>query len=176
MKILVITPQYAPDFGPSAPIYTGLCEDLAKMGCEVTVVTAFPNYTGLGRSVPHGMKLIEEEQLNGVRILRTYIYAVPKSSLWKRLLYHASFNIFATLAALRTKKTDIIIADAPVLWSGLPLIIKALIPRTAYIYVVHDIYPDILVRLNMLHNPFIIHLIDRIERFYYQHALQISVL
>ena len=34
IRVLVITPQYAPDFGPSAPIYTALCEHLQRCGFE----------------------------------------------------------------------------------------------------------------------------------------------
>ncbi|HSQ79395.1 MAG TPA: glycosyltransferase, partial [Candidatus Bathyarchaeia archaeon] len=119
-RVLVITPQYAPDFGPSAPIYTALCEDLQRLGCRVTVVTAFPHYAKADALYPRSGRLFREEIRNGVRVIRTYVYTVPQTSLWRRLLYHASFNVFATLALLRTGPTDIVIADAPTLWSGLP--------------------------------------------------------
>jgi colanic acid biosynthesis glycosyl transferase WcaI len=176
MKILVITPQYAPDYGPSAPIYTALCEDLQKAGCDVTVITAFPNYAGSdGTSGRHG-KFFEEEFLNGVRIIRTFIYSVPKSSLWRRLLYHGSFNLFSWLASWRAKNPDAIIADGPSLWSGLPVLLRAIIPGIPFVYVVHDIYPDVLERLGVLHNRRILHLIDRVERFYYARSSKVSVL
>ena len=97
-KILVITPQYAPDYGPSAPIYTALCEDLQKSGCDVTVVTGFPHYGGSENRFRYSGKLFVEEELNDVRIIRTYVYNFPKSSLWRRLLYHVVFNLLSTLA------------------------------------------------------------------------------
>jgi len=103
-NLLVITPQYAPDFGPSAPIYTALCEDLQKFGYDVTVITGFPHYNGFHTQRQPSRKLYQEEILNGVRILRTYIYAVPKSVLWQRLLYHASFNLSSAAATFLVKK------------------------------------------------------------------------
>lgn len=146
------------------------------MGHDVTVVTGFPHYAGSDAWYQHSRRLFEEDRLNGVRIVRTYVYTVPKSSLWRRLLYHASFNIFSTLAALRVGKPDIVLADAPTLWSGLPLLVTAIFPRVPFIYIVHDIYPDVLIRLGVLTNPRLVNLIERIERFFYDRCAQVSVL
>jgi len=52
IRVLVVTPYYAPDYGPSAPIYTALCEDLQAAGCEVSVSTAFPHYSASGCAAP----------------------------------------------------------------------------------------------------------------------------
>jgi len=175
-KVLVITPQYAPDFGPSAPIYTALCEDLQKFDYDVTVITGFPHYNSLQAQPQTSRKFYHEEILNGVRILRTYIYAVLKSVLWQRLLYHATYNISATVATLQAKKPDIVLADAPTLWSGLPLLVTAILPRVPFIYIVHDIYPDVLVRLGVITSPVLVNMIGRIEHFYYDRSAQISVL
>ena len=175
-NVLVITPQYAPDFGPSAPIYTALCEDLRQIGCDVTVITAFPHYAAADTWYERPKKLMEEEVLNGVRIIRTYVYTVPKGSLWRRLLYHASFNVFATLALLKTGRPDIVIADAPTLWSGLPLLTRSILGGVPFIYVIHDIYPDVLSRLGVVKNRRILNLIERVEEYFYRRAAQISVL
>ena len=175
-KVLVITPQYAPDLGPSAPIYTALCEDLQQMGCDVTVVTGFPNYAGSDTRYPRSRRLFQEETVNGVRIRRSYVLTVPKSSLWRRLLYHFSFNVFSTLSALRTGRPDIVLGDAPTLWSGLPLLAKAVLPGIPFVYVVHDIYPDVLFRLGIVTNQRILGMIERVEDFFYDRAVQVSVL
>lgn len=176
IRTLVITPQYAPDLGPSAPIYTDLCEDLQRMGCDVTVVTGFPNYAGSDLNYSPARGFFEEEMLNGVRILRSYVYRVPKSSLWQRLLYYASFNLFATIAASRTGKPDIVLADAPTLWSGLPLLATAILPRIPFIYVVHDIYPDVMQRLGIVNNLPILNFIGRVEAYFYRRSVCVSVL
>lgn len=176
IKVLVITPQYAPDYGPSAPIYTALCEDLQRMGDDVTVVTGFPNYTGADLQKRAWGRLIEKSTWNGVPVYRTYVYNAPKNSLVRRLVYHASYNLFAMLAALRVKKPDVILADAPTLWSGLPLLVKAVLPGVPFIYIVHDIYPDVLVKLDMLRNPRIIGWVERVEKYFYDRAAEISVL
>lgn len=142
----------------------------------MTVVTAFPHYAQPDGRNEYSGKFFAKENRNGVTVSRTYVYTVPKGSLWRRLLYHASFNVSSTLAAVPVRKPDIVLADAPTLWSGLPLLVKAIFPRIPFIYTVHDIYPDILVRLGMLNNSRLIHFIDRVERFFYGKAAQVSVL
>jgi colanic acid biosynthesis glycosyl transferase WcaI len=175
-NILVITPQYAPDFGPSVPIFTALCEDLQRMGNTVTVITAFPHNLGADAKKQSAGKFFEETELNGVKILRVFIYAVPKGALWRRLLYHASFNIFATLALFRLKKPSIVLADAPTLWSGLPLLFRSVLLKIPFVYIVHDVYPDVLLRLGVVRNLRLIDFIEKVEQFFYRRAVAISVL
>ena len=58
MRILVITGYYAPDGGPAAPLFTMLCEGLAKRGHQVTALTAVPHYpTG---KIPAAFNLTEK--------------------------------------------------------------------------------------------------------------------
>ena len=153
-----------------------MCEDLQLKGCDVRVVTAFPHYAQSVKPFQKSGRLFEEEKRNGLRILRIYVYTVSKGALWRRLLYHASFNIFSALAALRVGKPDIVIADAPTLWSGLPLLISAIFRKVPFVYVIHDIYPDVLFRLGILKNSRIIKMVEQVERFFYNKSAQISVL
>jgi colanic acid biosynthesis glycosyl transferase WcaI len=175
IRVLVFTLQYAPDFGPSAPIFTALCEDLQQDGYEVTVVTSFPHYAGSEKWYPHPKKLFTKEERNGVQIIRSYVYNVPKSALWGRLFYHGSYNILAAIIGLHIG-ADIVLADAPTLESGLPLMIRSVVLRVPFIYIVHDIYPDVLFRLGVVRNEKLIKLIDRVEKFFYQKSVQTTVL
>lgn len=176
IKVLVVTPHYAPDYGPSAPIYTALCEDLQRMGCEVTVVTAFPHYGGAALAVGARGGVAPREERNGVTVLRTRVFTVPRSALWGRLLYSASFNVSATLAASRAARPDIVLGNAPLLWSGLPLIVHAMLRRIPFVYTVHDVYPDVLVRLGMLRSARAAAVIEQMERLFYRRAAKVSVL
>jgi colanic acid biosynthesis glycosyl transferase WcaI len=176
IKLMVITPQYAPDFGPSTPIYTALCEDLRHLGLAVTVITAFPHYGGSNRNFKYGNKYFLKYTSNGVKILRTYIYSMARSSALRRLLHYGSFNFFSTMAAFAAEKPNILLADAPVLWSGMPLLMRAISMRIPFIYVVHDIYPDVLLRLGVVTNKGLLKLFGKIENFFYERASKVSVL
>jgi colanic acid biosynthesis glycosyl transferase WcaI len=176
IKVMVITPQYAPDFGPSTPIYTALCEDLRRLGLAVTVITAFPHYAGSNRNFKYPRKFFMKYKSDGVSILRTYIYSMPKSSALRRLFHYGSFNFFSTMAAFAEEKPNIFLADAPVLWSGMPLLMRAISMQIPFIYVVHDIYPDVLLRLGVVSNKGFLKLFGGVENFFYNRASKVSVL
>jgi colanic acid biosynthesis glycosyl transferase WcaI len=174
-KVLVITVQYAPDLGPSAPIYTSLCEDLVQAGNVVTVVTTFPHYGGSNAWPEYRGKLFQDEIRNSVKILRSSVYA-KKNNLWQRFFYFVTFNLGATLNSLRVSKPDIIIVDGPSLWCWLPALVSAVWKKIPFIYVVHDIYPDMAVRLNVITNPLLVRILGQMENFFYKRSKYISVL
>lgn len=174
-KLLIICGHYYPDYGPAAPIFTAMAEDLAARGHEVTVVTTFPHYSQRSQASEQDKGLFSEQVANGVRIIRTWVYSAPKSSPWRRMIYHLLLNLFAALAVLRAGRPDIIFAGGPFLWCSLPLLLKAC-SDAPFVYIVYDIYPDILIRLNMVYNAAVINLIDRIEKFFYRKSFRVSVL
>ena len=174
-KILVITPQYSPDLGPSAPIYTALCEDLVQRGYDVTVVCGFPHYGRKCHLPEYKGKFFNLEIRHGVRILRVFVL-LHRGKMYRRLIYHLVYNILATLSAFAVGKPDVIIVDAPALWSGMPVLIRAVLPKVPYIYVVHDIYPDVAIHLGLIPRGRISNLVARIENFFYDRAGAISVL
>jgi colanic acid biosynthesis glycosyl transferase WcaI len=175
-NVLLITPQYAPDFGPSAPIYTSICEGLRGMGCNVIVITGMPHYGGAQKVYADTPR---QEVLNGVQIFRERVFSNSRASFIKRILYHLSLNLSFTYSAFRRaarSSIDVYLADAPCFWSGLPIFVNAIIRRKPYIYIIHDIFPDVLVRLGVVRNQKIIRFFGLIENYYYSKAAFISVL
>ncbi len=68
MKILLVTQYYYPERFSTSDI----AEELVKQGNEVTVLTGKPNY-GYGYILDE-YKKVKEENINGVRVLRTKLY------------------------------------------------------------------------------------------------------
>lgn len=174
--VLLFTPHYAPDYGPSAPIFTCLCEDLVRYGYQVTVICGIPHYAQAEQYAHLYPRKLNYEYRSGVDLYRISVISVPKKGFGRRLLYHLSFNWNVTLAALRIKKPDVIIGNGPVLWSGLPLLVKAIIPNRPFIYTVFDIYPDVLEKLGVIKSAWFAKLIRTIEKFYYRKSSSIVVL
>lgn len=174
-KILVITPQYSPDLGPSAPIYTALCEDLVQKGHDVTVVCGFPHYGRKHHLLAYKGRFFRIENRRGVCIFRVFVF-LHHGKIYRRLIYHLIYNIFSTLASFAVQKTDVIIVDAPALWSGIPVLTRAVLPNVPYIYVVHDIYPDVALHLGLINRGWLSNMVTRVESFFYKHAGAISVL
>ena len=75
MKILLVTQFYYPERFST----TDIAEELVKLGNEVTVLTGKPNY-GYGYILKE-YKNIKEENINGVRVLRTKLHPRKHSRL-----------------------------------------------------------------------------------------------
>ena len=88
MKILVVTPHYHPE-GFSI---TSMCEEWAKEGNDVLVVTNKPNY-GFGRILPE-YRHVNDETINGVRVHRCNCFA-RKDSRFSVIANYLSFYMSA---------------------------------------------------------------------------------
>ncbi len=75
MKILMVTQFYYPERFST----TDIAEELVKLGNQVTVLTGRPNY-GYGHILEE-YKKIKEENINGVKVLRTKLYPRKYSRL-----------------------------------------------------------------------------------------------
>lgn len=176
IRIGVVTPQYAPDLGPSAPVYTSLCEGLQRRGHDVRVVTAVPHYGGARWEGGKPWRVWHREERNGVPLVRVPVVRDPRRSTLRRLLYHASFNAGAAWALARLPRPDVLLADGPALWSGIPLLTTAIRRRIPFVYVLHDIYPDVLVQLGIVSGRRAIAAVEAVEQFFYRRMARASVL
>src|SRR6185295_12262194 len=81
---------------------------------EVTVMTAMPNRPQGRIHPPYRGRLFAEERWEGVRVLRSWLFARPGGGLGTTLLNNATFAATATLHALvRAGPFDVLIASSP---------------------------------------------------------------
>lgn len=99
MKILVVCQYYYPENFQIVPI----CEQLAKDGFDVTVLTGLPNYPS-GIVPPEYRHGHRDEQIRGVRVIRCYEHGR------KRGVVHLALNYlsfcFSSLSMVRRLKED----------------------------------------------------------------------
>ncbi|MGQ9581864.1 MAG: glycosyltransferase family 4 protein [Armatimonadota bacterium] len=176
MRILLVTQYFKPE-SVGAPIWIHqLAVDLVSMGHRVTVLTAFPNYPT--RIVFEGYrgKVYLREQLDGVDVIRTYIYASPNEALWFRALNFGSFCASATLGGLAASKPDVIYCIMPPLPLGLSAEFLGFVKRAPVVVNIQDVYPDIAIALGFLRNRLAIRFFQWMERLIYYHAAAVVVI
>jgi colanic acid biosynthesis glycosyl transferase WcaI len=177
MRVLLLTLYFAPDVAANAVVMTELAEELAAFGYQVTVVTTFPHYAGNVIVRRYRGRLIQREEYKGMRVIRTYLYTSPhKQRFLVRFLNYVSFNVLSTLAGIFAGPQDVILAPSPPLTIGLSAHIISRVKRIPYLYNVQDIYPDVVVKLGIIKNPWVIAFSRWMERFVYSHARHITVL
>jgi len=175
MRILVLTPYYAPDLGASASLYATLCEELARLGHHVSVLCAVPHYpTGRVPAEFRG-RLFQRETRNGVEVTRVRIPSLDRTKVGFRLLGFLCFQFLASWIIWR-RKTDLLVASNPAFEIALPLAVRGFLRRTPFVYSVHEIYPDIGVKLGVFRNRGVIHLLRSMERLCCKSAAYIRVI
>ena len=175
MRVLVITPFYAPDLGPSAALYEMLCEELVRLGCEVSVITAVPHYpTGRVAKEFRG-RLVQREWRGGVDVTRVRVPSVDRARLGQRILVFFCFQLLAAAAGL-TRRYDVLLASSPALEVLLPVLALGVLRRKPMLYSVHEIYPDVGVKLGIFRHRPVIKAIDWMERLCVRRAGYVRVL
>lgn len=167
--------RYAPDLTGTGPLVTQLAEDLKSAGDRVTVVTSVPHYGQ--REVPakyRGRALVEEE-LDGIRLIRTTAILFAPGSRLGRALDYVAYTLFALWGGMRVREIDVILAVAPPITVALPAAILGRIRGVPMVFNAQDIWPDGLIEMGKLREgPWLLPL-RLFEKWAYKTASRISV-
>ena len=175
LRVVLLTHYFPPEVGaPQARLFE-LARRAAAAGHTMTVVTGLPNYpTGVIPTEYRGGSR-REETLEGVRVVRTWVYATPNRGFLRRILNHLSFALSSLGALRRVGPTDVIFVESPPLFTGLAALVYTRMKRAPYIFNVSDIWPQSAVELGALRNPLAIRLAEMLERHLYRRAARVSV-
>jgi len=175
MRVLMIVPYYAPDLGPSAPLFTMLSVDLVRRGHQVSVIAAVPHYpSGKVQEAYRGAR-IRRSRERGVEVVRVPVPSLNRANLAQRLLQYMCYQVGATWAGL-SQHYDVVLAANPALWVWLPFASLAVVRRKPAIFTVHDVYPDVGVTLGVFRHKPLIATVAWLERFCLDHALAVRIL
>lgn len=175
LRIMFLTHYFPPEVGaPQARMYE-LAKRLNDSGDKVTVLTAFPNYpTGVIQPGYRG-KFAMEESMDGVRVLRRWVFATPNSGFFRRIVNHFSFVLSSLTAMRRVGKVDVIFVQSPPLPIGIATLIFSRLKRAPFVFNVSDIWPQSAIELGILRNPIAIRLAEMLERHVYRRATRVTV-
>ena len=162
MKILIVSPCYAPDLGPSAPMLAILAENLVSSGNQVTVLAAVPHFPTGFVSQQYRRRLWIWEYRNGVHVGRAWIPSGNRANLVHRSLTFVVYQILVTLAGL-TLEYDVAFIANPAIETGLPFICLGWMRRKPVVFGVWDVYPEVGVRMGLFRNQIIIRTIALLE-------------
>jgi len=115
------------------------------MGHDVTVLTGFPNHpTGV---VPVEWRsrlrsLLYKETVDGVRVVRSWLWPLPNRKAHERIRNYASFCVSASISGLGLQRPDLVIGTSPQLLVALSGWWLAWWKRVPFVFEVRDLWPE----------------------------------
>ncbi len=179
MKILYVSQYFPPEMGAPAARAVELARHWVRAGHEVTVLTAFPNHpTGVVPPEwrPRLRDLTYYENVEGIRVVRTWLLPLPNRKAHERMLNYGSFCISAAWRGLEIPRPDVVIATSPQLLVGLSGWWISFWKRAPFIFEVRDLWPESLSAVGMgTENSLLLRVLGRIAGFLYRKATRIVV-
>ncbi len=170
MKILFLTHYYPPEVNAPANRVHEHARAWVAAGHEVTVVTGVPNHPR-GKLFPgYQNRWRQEEQIEGVRVVRTWMYVTANEGFLRRTANYVLFAITGLLAGLRAERPDLVIATSPQFFCGLAGAVLAKLRRLPFVLEVRDLWPDSIVQLGQVENPTVVRMLEAVESWLYRSA------
>jgi len=158
LKIAYLVQDFPPETGAGPARVTEMARTWLEAGAQVTVVTGMPNrrLPGLPDGVIHPDyrgRYFHEEEWQGIRVLRSWLFATPRRGFMWTLANNASFMVTAAAHALaKVGRPDVLIASSPPFFVHLAGETVRLLRRVPLVLEIRDLWPDYLVQMGMLRN------------------------
>jgi glycosyltransferase involved in cell wall biosynthesis len=145
MNILFVTTYFMPDSGAAAVRLTRLTKQFAARGHQVTVLTTMPHYPKGEIAADYRGKFTVSETQDGVRVVRTWLFATPKPNIGLRLLSQNSFMLTALLRGVWLPRPDVVLVEAQPVFTSLAGMLLAWLKHTPYVLNISDLWPEYLL-------------------------------
>ena len=119
-KFLIVTQYFPPEIGGGSQRSIGFAEELSTLGLDIKVITPFPSYLMNKNEVKTKLKLFEKQNINGLEVYRTFVFASDRGNFLKRMMYYLSFTFSAGIVSLfELKKINFVLTISPPLFTGI---------------------------------------------------------
>lgn len=174
MKILLLNQAFVSPDEPGHTRHFEMAKFLQSRGHELVIVASDLNYQTGQRTVER-KGVFAEQIIDGVRILRAYIYPALHCSYFWRVISFFSFMFSSVWTAFQVKDVDLVLGTTPPIFQAVSAWFVAWIRRKPFLLEVRDLWPEFGVSMGVLKNPLVIALGRWLEKFLYARATHILV-
>lgn len=169
MRLIILTQYFPPEIGAPQNRLFELALRLQKLGVEISVLTAMPNYPQMRVHDGYRNKRYIHENIEGIDVHRAWIYVPKSKSIVKRLLNYFSFVYTSFWTGWRRlKKADFLLVESPPLFLGMTAVRLARLKKAKMIFNVSDLWPESAEKLNLVNNKFFLKMSYRLEARLYR--------
>ncbi len=175
MKIIILTQYFPPEVGaPQNRLYE-MAVRLQKLGVEIEVLTAMPNYPSMEIHKEYKGKWYVKDTMDGMPIHRAWIWVGKSKSILPRLLNYFSF-VFSSLwiGTFKLSKADYLLCESPPLFLGISALLLRRFKKARLILNVSDLWPESAEKLGLITNKFLLKNTTRLEEYLYKSSAIIT--
>ncbi len=169
MKLIILTQYYPPEHGAPQNRLHDLAKRFVAAGHSVTVMTALPNYPKGKIFREYRGLLFDREEIDGVKVLRSWIFASKGKGRIPQLAVYFSFVFSAIFAGIfRLPRADCLICESPPLFLGLTALILKFFKGAKLVMNISDLWPESAVQLEMIGPGLPLSILKWFERLLYK--------
>jgi glycosyltransferase involved in cell wall biosynthesis len=170
MRLLIVSQYFPPETGAAQVRLLAFAREFRRLGHEVEVVTAMPNYPG-GQILPaYRGRWRLTENYEGLTVRRAWLWAAKGAGIG-RLLNYGSFMITALLPLPSVGRPDVIFVESPPITMFLTgLAYRRRFPRALLVNNVADQWIEVMRDLGIVSSPRILGWLHGFVRFAYRRA------
>ena len=175
MKMLMLTQYFPPEVGaPQNRLFENAVR-WKKMGLEIDVLTAMPNYPKMEIHQDYKGKWFSKEKIDGLTVYRAWIFVSKSKSIVFRLMNYFSFVFSSMLVALfKLKKYDVVFVESPPLFLGISARFICRIKGAKMIFNVSDLWPESAEKLGLVTNKTFLKMATVLEEHLYKKSAIIT--
>ena len=170
MNFLFLTQYFAPETGAAPIRLAAIIRQLRRLGHDVEVVTAMPNYP-VGRIFDgYRGRFYTCDIWEGVRVHRVWLYAALGKG-WRRYLNYLTFTLMSFLGIFKAGKADCLFVESPPLSLSVPAFFYSRLRNVPFVLYVADLWPDaVRDNLGLNREGVTLKLVRALERWSYRKA------
>jgi len=173
MHILFLTDNFPPEVNAPASRTYEHCREWVRLGQKVTVIAGAPNFPKGRVFDGYRNRLFSREQMDGIEVIRVWTYITANEGFLRRSLDYASFMIAAILASFAVRKTDVIVATSPQLFTACAGFLVRLAKRRPFVFELRDLWPESIRTVGAMKNSRVLGMLEGLELFLYRRAAHI---
>lgn len=175
MKLLILTQYFPPEVGAPQNRLFELAVRLKRIGVDVSVLTAMPNYPQMKIYDGYEGKDYLYEEIEGIPVHRASIYLPKSKSIIQRLLNYFSF-VYSSAKVGKSKigDVDVIMCESPPLFLGYSALYLKRKKKAKLIFNVSDLWPESAEKLGVVTNKWVLKLAYNLEAKLYRKSVLVT--
>jgi glycosyltransferase involved in cell wall biosynthesis len=173
-RVLVLTQYFPPEIGAAQTRLFELGQELSRLGWDVEVLTALPNYPTGRVFKGYNPRKPVQEVIGRLSVVRVPLRPAQKGFI-NRLICYYSFVMSAIRWGTKLcRKPDVLFVESPPIFIGLAAVSLSKYWAVSFVFNVSDLWPESAQSMGLVKNRLLLNLAERLELSYYRRAALVT--